>query len=231
MQKSFLRLNRWWKKKNKKEKLSFLLVAAGLLLIAYYLTVNWVPKWYRQLTYRENLDMTISGQTYVPLPVYVSDDSYYRFTYPTDSLFTTDERDEYKSGEMVLRVPRLALTAKVQSGTSDSVLRHGPGLYASSALPSFGNPNVGIAAHRGVYGAEFYNIDKLTAGDLIYLEYDGYLFTYEYVFTTVVPFDDWGEMYCTDYSAVTLTSCQLTNSTERICVRGKLLSITPMEAK
>lgn len=217
-----------WKKKSPLEKISAFLIGLGVLLVFYYLLVNWAPKWYRQLTYREDLDMTVTGQSYVPLPIYMSDDCYYRFTYPTDQLFTTEERGEYESGDMLLQVPRLSLTAKVQNGTTASDLKHGPGLYQGSALPSFGNPNVSIAAHRGVYGAEFYYLDKLTDGDLLYLEYDGFLFTYEYVSTAVVQADDWSEMYCTDYSAITLTTCQLTGSDERICVRGKLISITPL---
>ena len=109
------------------------------------------------------------------------------------------------------------------------MLKHGVGLYNYSALPSYGNPNVCIAGHRGVYGAEFYNIDKFEEGDLLYLEYDGYLFTSQYIETVTVPVDDWGMMYCTDYSAITLSSCQMEGDTERICVRGKLLKAEPLE--
>lgn len=229
MKKALHRLQAGWRKKSRTERVSAVLIAAGILLVLYYLFANWVPKWYRQLTYAENLDMTQTGEHYVPLPVYSDTENYYQFTYPTDSLFSTDERRQYQSGELTLRVPRLGLTAKVVNGTRAADLKKGPGLYQCSAMPSYGNPNVCIAAHRGVYGAEFYYLDKLTDGDLIYLEYDNYLFTYEYVFTATVPADDWSLMYCTDYSAITLTTCELTNSTDRICVRGKLQSVVPME--
>ncbi|MEG0803636.1 MAG: sortase, partial [Pygmaiobacter sp.] len=62
-------------------------------------------------------------------------------------------------------------------------------------------------------------------------EYDGYLFTYEYVETKVVKADDWSMMYCTeDYSAITLSSCHpMSTSEDRMCVRGRLLSITLLE--
>lgn len=223
------KLKQHWNKKSKSEKISFLLILAGLLLVLYYLIVNWLPKWYRQFTYIENLDMVANDSSaYRPVPILLPDDVYYRFTYPTDSLFTTEERTSYQSGDLLLRVPRLGYEGTVVDGTTDANLKKGPGLYKNSALPSFGNPNVCIAAHRGVYGAEFYYIDKITTGDQIYLEYDNYLFTYDYVETVVVPADDWSLMYCTDYSAITLSSCQLTNSTERICVRGKLRSVTPL---
>ncbi len=211
--------------------LSLGLILAGAALLLYYVGVNWAPKWYREWTYRENLDMSLPTVTDLSLAEdggFV-EDNYSRYTYPTDSFFITSTRKAYESGQMVLRVPRLAYEGEVLDGTTEGVLKHGVGLYNYSALPSYGNPNVCIAGHRGVYGAEFYNIDKFEEGDLLYLEYDGYLFTYQYIETVTVPVDDWGMMYCTDYSAITLSSCQMEGDTERICVRGKLLKAEPLE--
>ena len=219
--------------------LSVLLVLAGLGLLAYYVTVDWVPKWKQQIAYRNALDLSIPTVEDLSLPAdsgsgsdsgFVQD-NYDRYTYPTDHFFLTDQRKAYKSGQLRLIVPRLALDCEVRSGTADSVIKYSPGLYKYSALPSYGNPNVCIAAHRGVYGAEFYNIDKFADGDLIFLEYNGYRFTYEYVETVVVHPDDWSMLYCTDYSAVTLTSCHpMDTSADRMCVRGKLLKAEPIES-
>lgn len=219
------------KKMSVQSVLSLVLILSGLVLLGYYFAVNWVPKWYREWTYRENLDLslpTVEDLSLSPEEQFV-EDNYARYVYPTDRFFVTDMRKAYKSGEMILRVPRLAYEGEVLSGTTQSVLSQGVGLYQYSALPSYGNPNVSIAGHRGVYGAEFYNIDKFEEGDLLYLEYDGFLFTYEYQETVVVAVDDWSLLYCTDYSAITLTTCQMEGDTERICVRGKLVKAEPLE--
>lgn len=211
--------------------LSLVLILAGAALLLYYVGVNWVPKWYREWTYRENLDMSLPTVEDLSLTADSGfvEDNYNRYTYPTDSFFLTNERKAYKNGQLVLRVPRLAYEGEVLSGTTEGVLKYGVGLYNYSALPSYGNPNVCIAGHRGVYGAEFYNIDKFQEGDLLYLEYNGYLFTYQYMETVTVPVDDWSMMYCTNYSAITLSSCQMEGDTERVCVRGKLLRADPLE--
>lgn len=211
--------------------LSLIFILSGLALLGYYVAVNWVPKWYREWTYRENLDLslpTVSDLSLLPEDQFI-EDNYARYVYPTDSFFISNTRKEYQSGEMILRVPRLAYEGEVLNGTDQWTLSQGVGLYQYSALPSYGNPNVSIAGHRGVYGAEFYNIDKFEEGDLLYLEYDGFLFTYEYLETVTVSVDDWSMLYCTDYSAITLTSCLMDGDTERICVRGKLLKAEPLE--
>ena len=211
--------------------LSLVLILSGLALLGYYVVVNWVPKWYREWTYRENLDLslpTVSDLSLAPEDQLV-EDNYARYVYPTDSFFISNTRKAYQSGSMILRVPRLAYEGEVLDGTASWILSQGVGLYQYSALPSYGNPNVSIAGHRGVYGAEFYNIDKFEEGDLLYLEYDGFLFTYEYLETVTVALDDWSMLYCTDYSAITLTSCLMEGDTERICVRGKLIKAEPLE--
>lgn len=214
--------------------LSAILLCAGAALVLYYVVVNWVPKWYREFTYWQNLsnltDMDVSEADVSQLDTSQADplagDNYPRYTYPTDRFFLSDERKAYQNGDMTLRVPRLAYEGEVRSGTTQSVLKYGPGLYRYSALPSYGNPNVCIAGHRGVYGAEFYNIDKFEEGDKIYLDYNGYRFTYAYVETIVVPPNDWGMIYCADYSAITLTSCHpMDTSADRMCVRGKLIAV------
>lgn len=211
--------------------LALVCAVLGLALIGYYVFADVLPKVRRIRAMEAALEYTgTASQSYVPLPVVNADDNYGRYTYPTDHFFTTDARSSYKSGDMVLRIPKLGLESKVMSGVTDATLRQGPGLYDYSALPSYGNPNVCIAAHRGVYGAEFYLLDKLGEGDLIELEYDGYLFTYQYKETKTVALDDWSLMYCTDYSAVTLSTCDMVDTGIRIVVRGELQSISPLPA-
>ncbi len=145
--------------------------------------------------------------------------------YPTDRLFITRGRQEYTDGTMILRVPRLDLEAPVMNGTDDQVLKKGVGLYEYAQLPGGGNSNVSIAGHRDIYGCEFYYIDTVTDGDLLYLEYDGTLYTYRYLNTEIVAADDWGPIYSKDFSCLTLTSCHpIGTSQKRIIVTAELVS-------
>lgn len=145
--------------------------------------------------------------------------------YPTDRLFITRGRQAYTDGAMILRVPRLDLEAPVMSGTDDQALKKSVGLYEYAQLPGEGNSNVSIAGHRDIYGCEFYDIDTVTDGDLLYLEYDGTLYTYRYLKTEIVEADDWGPIYSKEFSCLTLTSCHpIGTSQKRIVVTAELVS-------
>lgn len=141
--------------------------------------------------------------------------------YPTDKLFITKGRENYKDGDMILKVPRLNLVADVLDGTTSSVLDRGVGLYDYAQLPGEGNRNVSITAHRNV---EFEYIDTITQGDMIYLEYDGIEYSFEYEDTIIVRNDDWSIIYCKDHPVVTLISCHPVNSSKnRIAITAKLV--------
>ncbi|MDD3429806.1 MAG: class E sortase [Oscillospiraceae bacterium] len=151
--------------------------------------------------------------------------------YPTDTLFLSPKRQAYVNGTMLLTVPRLKLeNIPVQNGTTTEVLAKGVGLYEVSSMPSKGNPNVCIAGHRGVHGSEFANIDTFAPEDKIYLEYEGYRYTYLFEKTVIVEDDDWSPIFCTDDSRITLTSCHPKTgpSTHRICATGLLISVDPV---
>ncbi|MEG2074781.1 MAG: class E sortase [Angelakisella sp.] len=147
--------------------------------------------------------------------------------YPTDKLFVTACRDSYKDGEMTLSVPRLNLQAAVLDGVDAETLKRGVGLYDYSPLPIAGNANISIAAHRDLYGCEFYFLDTLAEGDLLYLEYDGCRYTYSFAGAKIVSPEDWSPIYCTEESTLTLTSCTpIGTAAQRIAVRGKLVDIS-----
>ena len=147
--------------------------------------------------------------------------------YPTDRLFVTRGRQEYTDGAMVLRVPRLDLVTPVMNGTDDQALKKGAGLYEYAQLPGEENSNVSIAGHRDIYGCEFYYIDTVTDGDLLYLEYEGIVYTYRYLNTEIVAADDWGPIYSKEFSCLTLTSCHpIGTSQKRMIVTAELVSST-----
>lgn len=155
---------------------------------------------------------------------------------PHDKLFITVERQNYKSGDLRLIIPKLSIDAPVWNGTTKDCLSRGACLYEYAQLPGEGNRNVSIAAHRNGrrYGKVtddglFYYIDTLAEGDFLYLSDAENIYRYLYKNTTIVEADDWSPIYCQGFSCLTLTSCEpIGISTHRIIVRGKLEEIIPL---
>lgn len=151
---------------------------------------------------------------------------------PYDRLFTTKERDNYQTGDLILIIPKLSLKEPVQAGTDTASLNKGPGLYDYAQLPGEGNRNVSIAAHRNksqngiIREWFFYYIDTMCEGDYIYLVSKNKIYRYLYDQTTIVEEDDWTPIYSQGFSCITLTSCEpIGVSDHRIVVRGKLDAI------
>lgn len=215
-----------FRKKFSKLHPAFVFCFAGAILLCYFCWVNALPKW------KQNVERELAIRQASPAFVLPREDTpaqetaYYERRYATDVLSVPEERRSYSSGSMVLRIPELACEAAVMDGTTAEALKKGPGLYEQSPLPSRGNPNVCIAGHRGVYGAEFYHLDLLRPGSQIFLEYNGFRFTYEFAESKVVEETDWSMIYCGEESSVTLTTCHpLSTSQKRLCVRFRLVSI------
>ena len=68
-----------------------------------------------------------------------------------------------------IRIPKLGVDVVVVEGTSASALRAGAGHYPQTPLPCDVG-NVGIAGHRTTYGKPFNQIDRLSTGDVVYLD-------------------------------------------------------------
>ena len=148
---------------------------------------------------------------------------------PYDKLFITEERKNYKSGDLTLIIPKLSLIEPVQNGTEKEQLALGPGLYDYAQLPGEGDRNVSIAAHRnhsknGVISEWFfYYIDTLTDGDYMYLRDEHKIYRYIYNQTTIVEETDWSPIYSQGFSCLTLTSCEpIGVADHRIVVRATL---------
>jgi sortase A len=149
------------------------------------------------------------------------------------------ERLAYVSGEMMLRVPRMDFEGAVYSseqditqgsatyqGVNNDVLAQGVGLFGASQMPCESNSNVCIAGHRDIEGMEFWDIDKVTVGDYLYLTYQGKEYVYLYENTLITHDKDWEPIRTKDYSCITLQSCTpLYVATERIFVTGRLVAV------
>ena len=137
-----------------------------------------------------------------------------------------EARLEYDDGAMILEIPRLNFKDPVYNGVDDLTLRKGVGLFDESQLPGPENRNVSIAGHRDIYGCEFYYIDTIQEGDLIYLNYDGKRYTYAFEESFVTHDSDWEPIRVKEFSAITLQSCTpIGVASHRIFVVGKLTAI------
>ncbi|MEG2038915.1 MAG: class E sortase [Oscillospiraceae bacterium] len=147
--------------------------------------------------------------------------------YPTNKLFVTSTRHDYKDGDMTLTIPHLKLDRlPVIDGENSAALAKGVGLMQYSQLPNNGNSNVSIVAHRDICGAEFYYINTLTNGDVFYLTYEGKQYEYLYERTQIIEKDDWSPIYCSDNSKLTLLSCDPIGTTiHRIIVVANLQEV------
>lgn len=154
---------------------------------------------------------------------------------PTDKVFVTDTRKGYQSGDLRLIIPKLEVDELILDGVDEQTLLQGEGLYDYAQLPGEGRSNTSIAGHRNwIRGGKitldqpFSFLDTLTEGNYLYLVYGENIYQYLFEYQEVVEPDDWGPIYKTDHSCVTLTTCTPVGvSDHRLIVRGALVDIIP----
>jgi sortase A len=122
---------------------------------------------------------------------------------------------------MRLRIPDIHVDAIVVQGISSAVLRRGPGHDPSSSLPG-ASGNCIIAAHRNAYGWWFHGLDKLEHGSVIQIETPRELFTYRVTLKTLVDETDPSFLQQTPTPRLTLYTCTLPKSEQRVLVAADL---------
>lgn len=116
----------------------------------------------------------------------------------------------------------------VVEGVGVSDLRKGPGHYPESAEPGQVG-NFSVAGHRSTYGAPFYDLDQLRAGDEVHVtDRDGARFTYRVLESRIVgPGDESvlrADALGPDRSLLTLTTCHPRFSNrQRLIVHAELV--------
>lgn len=116
----------------------------------------------------------------------------------------------------------------VVSGTTYEELKRGPGHYPHSAAPGE-DGNVAVAGHRTTYGAPFFDLDALAAGDRLDLtDQEGERHHYEVREQRVVqPHDTWvvgDDPLDLDAPTLTLTTCHPRfSAAERLVVFAELV--------
>jgi len=126
----------------------------------------------------------------------------------------------------VLRIPKIGLDKVIVEGTTTDDLRQGPGHYTGTPLPGE-QGNAAIAGHRTTYGAPFYNLDLLAAGDSIDVTTVQGAFTYRVTRTVVVNPGDTSVVANTSTPELTLTTCNPRFSASQRLVVHAELTTTP----
>lgn len=131
---------------------------------------------------------------------------------------TEQNQEPRKFTEALLKIPTIDVSAIVIPGTSQAVLKKALGWYEQSAYP--GEGNTAIAGHRTMHGAFFRNLHRLAPGDIILLEYEGYVYRYRVGKVYQVKNEDWSVIESCDYTALTLTTCVKGDTEHRQVVRA-----------
>lgn len=135
------------------------------------------------------------------------------------------------AGAARITIPAAGVHAEVVDGTTVEHLAQGPGFYPEGSLPHLGG-NVAIAGHRTTYGAWFRHLDRLEAGDPIFLLYDGNLYRYEVERVWVIAYNDWSVIAPTGEHVLTLTTCHPPGSSAyRLAVRARWVETIDLNAR
>jgi len=121
-------------------------------------------------------------------------------------------------------IPAIGVNRYVVQGVAANDLQMGPGHYLGTPLP--GQPgNVGIAGHRTTFGAPFFSLNQLTAGDLVYLtDTSGTTWVYSVQRKWVVSPSDVAVLNPTRGAELTLTTCNPRfEAVTRLVVRARLV--------
>jgi sortase A len=126
----------------------------------------------------------------------------------------------------IIRIEKIGVDAAVVQGIERPDLRKGPGHYPLTPMPGqIGN--AAIAGHRTTYGAPFYRLDELTAGDDIAVRTQ--VGTYHYLVTKqlIVDPSDVAVLDPTPDATLTLTTCEPRYSAQKRLVVHALLKPDP----
>ena len=177
-------------------------------------------KEFSEIIFKEESNLINLKNVFNDIPVF---ESVQDIIYASDSETKDDLQPEVFG---YLEISSINLKQYVVSGTSESLLEHGPGHYANTALPGMGG-NVGIAGHRTTYGAPFAELDQLQIGDELILTVDSNKYHYSVDEVTVVEAIG-GEyvLYNRGDDRLTLTTCHPKYSAkQRLVVTGILTKI------
>ncbi len=129
---------------------------------------------------------------------------------------------------MRLTIPRLALQRFIPEGATPQHLQeYGLGRISWTARPDT-DGIVGIAGHRTTYGAPFLHLDRLRAGDIITIDYNGHRYVYSVIRQDVIRPErvDVFEKPIADRGIVLIACTPISSAAFRLVVLGRLLGVS-----
>lgn len=152
---------------------------------------------------------------------------------PNAEIDPIDQESEVKRGYL-LEIPGIGVKVTCyRSGTFNRMyenMKKGVAFFPRAPEPNTVG-NICISGHRTGTRDYFRKLDKLSAGDTVYL-HTTHLgsFKYEVLSVYIIERDDWNPTRATDYPALTLISCEASQGVsngKRIVVRAKLVATAP----
>lgn len=107
----------------------------------------------------------------------------------------------------ILRIPEIEVNYVVVEGTDTESLKKGPGHYTWTSYPWESTGAVGIAGHRTTYGAPFWSLNELTAGDRIVLATEYGIFNYRVTHKRIIDPSNASVLDPTKEPTLVLTTC------------------------
>jgi sortase A len=124
----------------------------------------------------------------------------------------------------VIRIPEIDLDMALVEGVEAEELKRGPGHYPGTPLPG-AEGNVGFAGHRTTYARPFWALDRLKAGDRIYVDTRWGRFVYRVEWSRVVAPNQVEVLDRTPRPSLTLTTCHPKfSAAQRLVVRAVQVS-------
>ncbi len=119
----------------------------------------------------------------------------------------------------ILEIPKLNLTAPIQEGTSENVLKEAIGHFSES---SYWSGNVALASHnRSQYVHYFERINELQTGDEIIYKTKFGIRTYIVCENKIISSTDWSVIENTNDNRLTLITCINNKPDNRLCILAK----------
>jgi sortase A len=203
------------------------LLGAGtliLLFVAYQLWGTGIAESHSQAVLRQRFDTLLHHTKPAPAPARSTTTT----TAPGDqpTVGPTISAPSEGSPVGILRIAKIGVDKVIVEGTSEDDLRQGPGHYVGTPLPGEAG-NAAIAGHRTTYGAPFYDLDQLTAGDLINVTTVQGAFSYRVTRTLIVDPSDTAVVADTPLPELTLTTCNPRFSASQRLVVHAVLTTPP----
>ncbi|MGH2637336.1 MAG: sortase [Actinomycetota bacterium] len=107
----------------------------------------------------------------------------------------------------ILRIPTIDLDYVVVEGTDTESLKKGPGHYTDTSYPWESDGRVGIAGHRTTYGAPFWSLNEVEAGDRIVLATEYGVFDYRVTGSRIIEPSNGAVLHDTERPTLILTTC------------------------